>query len=147
MKKTFVLVLGVLGMLLWLLDGAALSAGPSSSRDRKGPPAGAQVTATPRTVRSPLTSGNKMSVCVSGFSEGDCVTVSIPWMGTVNVHSVLSFGQCADLRGGFCVNHPPDWTTASLEPGVYTIETIWYADGSGGDRMPGPTTTFEVLSD
>ncbi len=146
MKKTFVFAVAVLGLSPWLVDWTALSAGPGQSRGRKGSPTAAQVTATPSVVHSPLTSGNKMNVCVSGFSEGNCVTLSIPWMGTVNVHSVLSFSQCVDLGGGFCLSYPPDWTMANLEPGVYTIETTWSADGSGDDRMPGPTNTFAVVS-
>ena len=147
MKRRAAYAAGIIGLIVSLSGSCPISAGPGSIRGQKGSPAGAQVTATPGRVHSPLNATNKMAVCVSGLSEGNCVTVSIPWMGTVNYHSLLNLSQCVDLSGGFCMSYPPDWTTSILEPGVYTIETSVDRDVLGGDRAKGPATTFEVVTD
>lgn len=145
MKKT-VVAAGLLGLTLSLAAVGPLSAGPGASRGKKSITVGGQVTASPSSLSSPISTESHMQVCVSGFAEGSFVNISVPWVGTVDSHSYLSFSKYVDATGGFCVSCPPDWTTIRLEPGTYTIQTYWYADGGSGDRRAGPTGTFEVTA-
>lgn len=136
-----------IGPVLCLLALPPALAVAGRTPDRRAVTIDARVTAEPSAVVSPLSSTNTMTVCVSGFAEGNFVSVSIPWIGTAETHSVLSFSGFIDATGGFCVRYPPDWTTARLEPGLYTIATVWYRDGGSDQRLAGPATTFEVLGD
>lgn len=105
-----------------------------------------QITASPTSVGSPVSSTSRMSFCVSGFAEGNFVSVVVPWVGSVESHSTLSFSKYVDATGGFCVTAPPDWTTLQLSAGTYTVDCYWYSDGASGDRRAGPSTTFTVTT-
>ena len=144
--KRSVLAVGVLGLALSLAAVTPTSAGPGSNRGKKNVTVSGQVTASPNALSSPITPDSHMQVCVSGFAEGSFVGLSVPWVGTVDSHSYLSFSKYVDATGGFCVSCPPDWATISLAPGTYTIESYWYTDGGSGDRRTGPTGSFVVNS-
>ena len=145
MKMRFAFAAAFLGLALTLTSMNPLPAAPGSGKGKRGVTVSGRVTTSPTSIKSPISGTNKLTVCVSGFVEGNFVTVSIPWVGSVDYHSFLSFSRYIDPSGGFCVDYPPDWTAASLEAGTYSIETAWYSDGSSGDRNSGPSGTFDVL--
>ena len=104
------------------------------------------VTVTPDSLTLAVSSASVLNVCVSGFAEGNFVSIVVPWVGTPESHSDLSFSRYVDQTGGFCVQCPPTWTSLNLQPGAYTIRTIWYRDGGSDQRNSGPSTSFTVTS-
>lgn len=140
--KRSLLAAVTLSLALALVASDAALAGPG--RGKKGVSVNGQVSASPNSVTSPIGAENRMSICVSGFAEGNFVVISVPWVGTVDYHSSLSFSQYVGPTGGFCVAAPPDWATMNLAPGTYTIKTIYYLSGGSDERRTGPSTTFEV---
>src|SRR5262245_66201278 len=78
------------------------------------------MTTTPTETLSPVTSENHMRVCVSGFDEGNFVSIGVPWVGRPDSYSMLSFSQYVDASGGFCIDAPPGRTEMNLLPGAYS---------------------------
>ncbi len=103
------------------------------------------VTLLPRMVRTPNTEESNVVVCVTKSTEGNYVSVSVPWWGSPDLHTVLGYGQFVDATGGFCVKPPPDWPEMNLELGTYPLKTIWYPSNTSPDHRKGPDTTFEVM--
>ena len=123
--------------LLIIPCGFAIAAG-------KKPITSKTIYVSPVDVVSPVSTQNCLRICVAGFDDGTMVTIAVPWAGTPDNYSVLSFNDTADASGGFCIDSPPDWTRLSLQPGSYTIRTRWHRYGGGGDSKPGPSTSFTV---
>jgi hypothetical protein len=142
--KQPVLAVGALGLALCTLAFDAALAARGSTREKRRVSVSQQVTASPSSVISPLNTAGGMTVCASGFAEGNFVSIVVPWWGSPTSHSNLTFSKYIDSSGGFCITSPPSWTTMTLEPGTYTIGVYWYSDGGSGDRRAGPTTTFDV---
>lgn len=131
-----------LSLALALVTSDAALAG--QGRGKKNVSVNGQVSASPSSVTSPIVAESQMTICVSGFVEGNFVVISVPWVGTVEYHSNFSFSQYVGPTGGFCVVAPPDWATMNLAPGTYTIRTVCYPSGTSDDRRTGPSTTFDV---
>jgi hypothetical protein len=131
----------LLSLLLCTPDLA--TAGSKGKGTKGGGKKQGQVTVSPDSASTSVSS-HQLNVCVSGFSEGNFVSIAVPWVGTPESHSNLSFSGYVDPSGGFCVQCPPDWTTLNLQPGTYTVQVFWYASGSSSHRQTGPTTSFEV---
>ncbi|MGH9797450.1 MAG: hypothetical protein ACRD5D_04760 [Candidatus Polarisedimenticolia bacterium] len=132
----------VVSLLLCVATYGLAAAAPKGDKGRHQ--ISRQLTASPASVSSPVSSTSRMSFCVSGFAEGNFVSIVVPWVGSVESHSNLSFSKYVDATGGFCVTAPPDWTTLQLSTGTYTVDSYWYSDGTSGDRRSGPSTTFVV---
>jgi len=124
-------------MVLAVSMCTAVLAAPRGSRTSQ------EVAVEPGFLVPPITRDNGMRVCVSGFERGDFVSIGVPFSGTPETHSILSFAQSIGSSGGFCIDAPPSWTQLYLQPGVYTIQTVWHRGGKGHPRF-GPTTTFQV---
>ncbi len=147
-SKGFFAVL--LGLGLIFTPGVDAFGAPGNGKGRgnggkKSVTVSKDVTMSPTAIRSPITTESTVQVCVSGFSEGNYVSVAVPWWGSSDLHTVLSYGRFVDATGGFCVKPPPDWTEMNLEPGTYPIKTIWYPSSTSPEHRKGPDTTFEVM--
>lgn len=91
-----------------------------------------------------ITAGQSLSIHVSGFQEGNFVSIGVPWIGSPEVHSNLSYSRYVDASGEFMVQVPPDWTTLQLAPGIYQVISRFAATGAD-DTEPGPSGLFEVV--
>ena len=98
----------------------------------------------PNAMSSPVQSDHAIQLCVSGFEPGNGVSIHVPWGGTPESHSVLSFGGYVDASGGFCVVCPPEWTELRLEPGTYDIKSTWISSSTDGNSKAGPSSSFTI---
>lgn len=145
MRHRFV-VASILSTALLVPALGGLQAAPKNRGGHGGGKNAGTITVSPQDMTMASVTSHPLSVCVSGFGEGNFVSVIVPWVGTSESHSNLTFGNYIDQTGGFCVQCPPSWTTLNLEPGTYTIQTIWYRDGRSDQRNTGPSATFTVNS-
>jgi len=97
------------------------------------------------TATSPITSAMPLTLCVSGFDEGNFVSIVVPWVGTPDHHSTFTHSEYIDASGGFCYSAPPDWATMVLPPGTYAVQTLWSRDGAQSMRL-GPGATLIIVS-
>lgn len=130
-------IVTAVGLALALSAGALALAAPKRANTQS-------VAINPTSMLSPVSNANCMRVCLSGFAEGNFVMIGVPWTGTPEYHSNLGFSKYVDATGAFCIDAPPDWTTLSLWPGTYTVDTFFYKDGSGSNLQRGPSATFTV---
>lgn len=135
------------GFCLALLVSGIDSSSAASPGGRSGHGKTAQqVTVTPAAVTSPVIYQSPLTICVSGFSQGNFANVNVPMAGTPELHSSIGYSFYIDPTGGLCFTSPPTWTNLNLAPGTYTITVYWHRDGTGTLRS-GPATTFTVLSE
>jgi len=139
-------VASVLSLTLLFAVIGGLHAAPKARGGQGGGKSAGTVTVSPDSMAMAAGATPALSVCVSGFAEGNFVSIVVPWVGTPESHSDLSFSRYVDQTGGFCVQCPPTWTSLNLQPGAYTIRTIWYRDGGSDQRNSGPSTSFTVTS-
>jgi hypothetical protein len=149
MKKTG-LSIGIMtvGLSLFLAGGSIAAPksnkGKGGGKGKHGLTVSRVVNVAPDAMSSPVTNQYAMKVCVSGFEPGNGVSIHIPWGGTPESHSVLSFGGYVDSTGGFCIVCPPDWTELRLEPGTYSIKTTWITSSTDGNSKAGPNSNFTI---
>ncbi len=102
------------------------------------------VIVSPTTIGCPLEASNPMRVCVTGFAQGDVVVVAVPWMGSPDSFSVLSFQNSIDATGRWCFNAPESWTTLDLAPGAYSVKVSYYPRNNNSRLRTGPSTILNV---
>jgi len=121
-------------LLLASVSGTSLLAAPSRP----------SVVVSPTTVGCPLEASNPMRVCVTGFSEGDLVVIAVPWQGSPDSHSSISFQNYIDATGRWCFDAPPSWATLDLTPGSYNVEVSYYPRSNYSRLRRGPSTLLNV---
>lgn len=129
-----ILYAAVFSLAVALVGNVGVAAPKKSGKGKWNVTVQQNVSVTPNSVSTPVTADKSMSVCVSGFEQGNFVTVAVPWVGTPDYHSNISFSEYIDSSGGFCVDSPPDWTTLDLEPGSYEVKVSMSSDGRTSNR-------------
>jgi len=135
MMRKQILYAAVFSLAVILVGDVGMTAPKKSNRGRGNISIQQNVSVTPSSVATPVTAEESMSVCVSGFEQGNFVTVAVPWVGTPDYHSNLSFSDYIDSTGGFCVDSPPDWTALNLEPGNYEVQVSMSSNGRNSSRQ------------
>lgn len=129
--------------LVLLLAATDLQAGKGGRGKPGGGKTSGTLTISPDQTSSPVTQQNPMNICVSGFSQGNFVSVQVPLTGSPDLYSVWSMNLYVDASGGFCFDAPPVWSDMRLEPGTYTVSAYMSPDGSRRSRLSA-SATFTV---
>ena len=134
----------VIATVIWI---AALVSAEQLAHARPRPrnTTSGQVTCTPNTMTSPITSTTPLTICVSGFAPGNFVSILVPWVGTPDLFSTYTFSEYVGASGGFCYVAPPTWATMTLTPGTYAVKTAWSRDGLQTLRE-GPSGALNIVA-